>query len=549
LLKPHGAAKKSRVGAISSNQAGRRLVRAGRFSGKQIIPGALRVVFLGIALGLPGFPIFSRAEISAPQRPPAQAVPLVVKVKPGDSVDVPLRAAGADRESIKFKIRQGPRAGELGDIKMTGIDRGVIVYRHGGGEASRDVFTYAVQSAAGVSAAAEVQIVVEDDPALLVAPDKIVLPDIQFGGTGKATVAVENGGGGTAIITPQIDPPWRVLGEGTLRVPAGGTQQFEVELPGTEVGSRTASVIYPGFPGKSTLLTATVQPPFVVEKERVRFVPEGADRAVAEIELRNDQDRAVEIITAPEEGLTVAQKIEVPAKSSSTLRVEAPADIGKWSKVTLQSGDYRREIAVEPIPPVVIPSIPTPAASVPPTVPPIAAATPRRVVPVPRATPASAVPQPVASAVVNEEPEPVPEPIYGPPHTKVDVSNITRTSAVLTWQDSGDWKYAFEKRQLSLDGNGALVIQWTPWQSANVTREGKTVRVALSGLPAGEGQTFRILPSGGTGEQPVFGIPVSFKTLPPIRLFTPVRLLLILLVVLVVVIIRQRWRAHQRARE
>src|SRR6185369_12885225 len=107
-----------------------------------------------------------------------------------------------------------PKGGKLSKIESTGLNTAVVRYT-AGDQAGEDRFTYAVRTAEGVSAPAQVSITIAVAPVLpprLVADEQLTFAEVIAGQKSSATLTVTNRGGGTAEGDLTVTDPWRVDG-------------------------------------------------------------------------------------------------------------------------------------------------------------------------------------------------------------------------------------------------------------------------------------------------------------------------------------------------
>ncbi|MEA3189010.1 MAG: hypothetical protein QOD99_2840 [Chthoniobacter sp.] len=285
-------------------------------------PRAFAVVF-GVLLA---FAV--RAEISAPLPMPPQARPLNVTVHRGERVQISLRAYGKANQQWTFKVRAQPSFGRLSAPVNAGLESATVTYEHGGvGEPDRDRFTYVVQSSAGVSAPAEVEIKVVDEPPILVVVDEIDFGNVTPGLSATNELSVQNRGGG--IVTGVLLPPenWTVSGPANYRLDRGETAKFTLSFSPAAERAYRGDVRYSSHPDRVTTLRGVglyplaAQPPVV----QLRSAKNSAARVgIVELQNRTDVPQTVQLAADPR--LSMPKEIEVPAKGSASLTLTATTD-------------------------------------------------------------------------------------------------------------------------------------------------------------------------------------------------------------------------------
>lgn len=504
-----------------------------------------------------------------PLTAPTQALAVGVTCARGQTVEIPLRAGAAGREAVHFLIREGPKVGTLGEIKMLTVNHGTVLYTHSGEAAlHRDTFTYAVQTAAGVSAAAEVRILIQENVSSLVVPEALDFGEVRFGATPQLDIPITNQAGAVAQGTAQITGPWRIVGAPTFALKAGETHRLGIQFTGGKsVGDAPrGEITYDGFPGRHTLLTARLKPPFLVAGDRVfleRMSTSG--QSTGNLLVANPGDTTLGItVVADDDNAIIAQgMLKVPARDKATLKIAGLAGLAKETSLTLSAGGYTKVVTVAPPAPVIAVGLglndPPPAAATPAPAPSFSPALKVATAPVSTAITATApppfAPAPPTPPVVsnpnspnNPEPPETSAEEAGPPTyplLEVQIGEVTRRSAQLSWQDEGGWDYLVEYRQLALGADGALQTTWVPWTDLVIQHQpGQRVHADLRHLDSGTLYAFRITLHHGAGEpeRRSMNLLVSTPARPPF--FTPLRGLIAVFLVLLGVILWQKF--HRR---
>ncbi|MBE7213078.1 MAG: hypothetical protein INR65_18860 [Gluconacetobacter diazotrophicus] len=164
-----------------------------------------------------------------------------VRLQPGGTAEIVLRATGALGKPIGFLLRTRPVHGTFADVpRRLDRDSVVVTYVHRAADGpGRDEFTFAAQApGTAVSAAETVDIEIAgapvEDPAPAGVPDLAARPSeldfgaVENGDSSGLTLTVENRGDGLAV--GQLDPPlpWSVDGDAGYHLARGARQTFRL---------------------------------------------------------------------------------------------------------------------------------------------------------------------------------------------------------------------------------------------------------------------------------------------------------------------------------
>ncbi len=161
---------------------------------------------------------------------PPNALAVTASVVQGGTVSVVLRARGHAGEMVDFLLRTPPEHGTLDAAprRLTLNSASVTYTPRPGDDALADSFTYAVQTrTSAVSAEERVVIRIQDAPPVLaVVPAELDFGAVKAGESTRAEVTLTNQGGGEAV--GRLDPPapWVVDGSASYRLSRGASQTF-----------------------------------------------------------------------------------------------------------------------------------------------------------------------------------------------------------------------------------------------------------------------------------------------------------------------------------
>ena len=303
----------------------------------------------GALLGAPPLASAERKRDAPPEIPPP-AQPLAVKVARGESVVIQLRIYGRKNEPLKYLIRTPPEHGRVTAPRVVEREVSAVTYTPPAGLAIvRDRFTYAVQTAAGVSAAVEVAITIVDVPPEITVPEALIFPAILLGTTASRSLEITNRGGGLAEGRVTVEAPWKIDGPANYRLAAGARAVFKVIFTPTEPGVFDTVMRFSSQSGTTLPVHAearaalAVTPPKIVLQHGV-----GDPVRTGAFDLANQSDAELRVTLASGDRLTFPPELTVPAHS--TVRVPVQAADGNVAavegEVRVQSGELTLRVPV-----------------------------------------------------------------------------------------------------------------------------------------------------------------------------------------------------------
>ena len=429
---------------------------------------------------------------------PANGNPQEVQVHQGESIEIVLTAHGQPGKTIAFAIRTPPEHGRIeGPPRQLTRNTASVTYVHRAADgAGNDVFSYAVQTAgSAVSAAVPVSITVLGEPPNLVAtPAELDFGTVKTGETTRATLTLENRGGGTAVGRVEPPPPWTVDGAVEYHLGHGETQSFQIVF----------------------------QPPY-------------GQAYVEGVHVRSEAGQDVRLIGSGvgpvDPSLDPAARRVIPA--DGIVRSDGSTAPPAVNLV------LPPPVAVSP-PPVVVPATPVPApvavvAAAPPDVPAAdivgtAGNDARNLTP------------PVGSVVVNQAAV-----------KTLDVSGVGTSTFDLAWTPPRPTPKAYrvELRYLSMDQDERLRVDWRPYAKVDILPTQARVTARVSGLPSGTRQTVRVVAVDDAGRL----APPSASAVVETRLastwwhITPLKVLIFLLLCCGAALIYKKWEERQILRD
>ncbi|MDB6175601.1 MAG: Fibronectin type domain protein [Chthoniobacteraceae bacterium] len=249
-----------------------------------------------------------------PKAPP-QPVSPIVRVKRGESVEIPLKIYGTRSQTLDFLIRVPPQTGKLSEIKRIAQEAGSITYTPSKDLiVKRDKFSYAVRSNEGVSAAVEVAITILDTDPDLFAPETTDFGRTLSGEQVTRNVEITNRGGGIAEGNLEVEPPWQIDGPLHYRLNAGTKSSIKLIFSPKSVGSARGLLRYGPETQCVTALTGESLPPISILPAKLLLKQSEGEKGVrsATLEIFNN--------TASEQTITPLEDDRFIFSSAATIK-------------------------------------------------------------------------------------------------------------------------------------------------------------------------------------------------------------------------------------
>ena len=255
---------------------------------------------------------------------PPQPMEQKVTVKRGGSVDIPLRIYGTRAQTLAWVIRQAPAHGKLSGIRATAPETAVVTYRPPADlRIVSDRFTFSARSNEGVSAAAEVSIIIADDPPQLSVPAELNFGALLIGASATKLLEFTNGGGGIAEGAIEVDAPWRLEGARRYKLAAGERHIVQVVFAPVRAGKFESEVRFPSQPDRAISIVGIGQEPLAVTPAELTLAQDaGQPLRAGSFELRNNTDAALNVAVAASPRLIVSATLHVPPHSAAAASVQ-----------------------------------------------------------------------------------------------------------------------------------------------------------------------------------------------------------------------------------
>jgi hypothetical protein len=422
----------------------------------------------------------------------------------GGPVWIPLSAYAVNEPIMRYKIRRMPK-GHIGVPQILTADTARVIYEAPEGVGpGEDSFTYQIQSAAGVSAPAEVFIKITDRDPQLIAPGEIDFGQALPGGSAQRELVVQNIGGGVAEGKIVVPDPWTVEGDAAYKLRAGEKQTFKLRFTPTAPRQYTGDVEYTSDLQAATDLAGQGLAPIVIDAGPVELRQEGPFRlGTIQIENQTGGARTFRVMAGPQ--VEADATVDAPANGVAEIAVRVKPGIAGAIRdhVTVQGEGVNQDIAVYA------------AAMAAPTADAVAVAPAQSPAPT-RMQPAAVIGNPAPSAVVAQNAPAFDEQdedseqgdngsgdSAGLPIWPVAIGKVEEHEA---WVGSdfkgasGVQTYRVESQSLGVDDQGAPVALWNPFPRATTTTKGTMVIGDLSGLQPSSLYVVRLAGLDGQGQ-------------------------------------------------
>ncbi|MHA3771157.1 choice-of-anchor D domain-containing protein [Verrucomicrobiota bacterium sgz303538] len=274
-------------------------------------------------------------------KPPPQAVEQSIKVRRGEKLTIPLKIYGSQREALRFLIRKEPANGKLSEPQPRDRESAIVTYEPTNDlSIKQDQFSYAVQSSAGVSAAADVVITIVDDPPVLVFPDTINFAAILAGKSGTQEIEISNTGGGMAEGELKADAPWNIEGSSNYRLGAGEKRTVKLVFAPTAPGPFRGELHFSSDRTRTIALRGEAQAAIAADPSSIELQPQAGETVRSGvIELVNGTSEPQTVTFSENTHLRAPKTVELPANGRVTVTVQtAPGYVAALAEELVGDG-------------------------------------------------------------------------------------------------------------------------------------------------------------------------------------------------------------------
>lgn len=309
----------------------------------------LTLIFLAFLGAAPSFAADKKKK-EEPPIPPPQPVAQQVAVPRGDTLDIRLTIHGRKYEPLKYLIRTKPQAGKVTEPKVVTQESSVVTYTPPADLAvKRDRFTYAVQNAAGVSAAVNVDITIVDEPIRLVVPDAIDFAPLLTGKAAFKEMELTNVGGSVSDGEVRVPAPWRIEGPSAYKLTAGQKQKFLVFFEPKSAGVFRGEIQYTSQVDRVTTLRGVGEAAIAVAPAELRLqAASGSSTRSGQLELTNNtsEEQAVKFSGGARLRVPAPLTLPVGGKQSVTVSVEEGNPLAADEPLTIEGGGLHLTVPI-----------------------------------------------------------------------------------------------------------------------------------------------------------------------------------------------------------
>ncbi len=430
-----------------------------------------------------------QADISLPGQVAPQADAQTARVLSGGRTLVPLRAHYGGGGSVTFWIVQRPEHGTLSELRLLGDNRATIVYQHDSTRAgTSDHFIYAVKTSSGrVSTPAEVRILIEEPPARLQVPEKIVFDRIIAGTTQTRQLPIRNEGGGVLAGRLTASAPWQ-LSWSEYRVPAGKTEIVTVIFQPDEGRECVGQITLTGDDGsqRAVLLEGSATSPIKLEPTylQIDFQDGKSEPRRGTAALTNQTDAPLQLKFSTSRHVKPIPEVELQPRETKTIAIVLlpHQSVAVQEEIAVKGEGFMARLAIDSaatIPTKLASTTETPAAQQP-------ARSPSESTPIPSPPPQDTTRPAEISAPTASSP--------GNLLVPVRAQRLKDSEWELAWRSpkSPVSKYRVEERELALDPSGDLQITWREIPTAVIAVSGDFTSVRMKGFDAKQLHVVRI---------------------------------------------------------
>ncbi|MEP6667618.1 MAG: fibronectin type III domain-containing protein [Chthoniobacter sp.] len=310
----------------------------------------LSLIFYVLCLGL-GVPVHAeRKPAVIVGAAPPQPVELNIKVRREGKTEIPLRIYGKAGEPLKYLIRVPPAHGRLSDPRATEREVSVVVYEPPADLGiTTDKFSFAVQSAVGVSAAVEVAMTIVDQPPQLAIQDAIDFSTVRAGASNFRLLEISNHGGLIASGDVIVDPPWKIDGKAGYRLRNGDVAVFKIVFSPSVGGKFEGVARFTSEPEHSTTLRGVSESAITAEPAQwvLQQIPGDSTRS-GNFELTNQLDEPRTLRLKTDARLKIPAQVTIPPHGRATIPVEASSQDAQAmdTEIQLEASDFSIAIPV-----------------------------------------------------------------------------------------------------------------------------------------------------------------------------------------------------------
>jgi hypothetical protein len=281
-------------------------------------------------------------------RPPSPQ-PVVASVYVGQRTLINLPLRGRIEEPVTILIRKKPSFGMLTEPERVNRQTWRVWYStpSGSGE-NLDSFSYAAKSVdSPVSVAAQVQVSIMKRSAQLVFSDSLDFGSVPVGDTLVKEIDIQNSGGKTAVISPVLHSPWRLVDATPIQIKAGETKKIRVAFSPDSSGEFAGKLALETDTKRAIKLNGSSQNPLQWPSKPVLFTSVQRNTTQSVL-FKNPTDRVREVVFNWPDFLVAPTHVAIEPNSEMgiPLKLKAPPAFSWEGPVSFTCGDFKGSLAV-----------------------------------------------------------------------------------------------------------------------------------------------------------------------------------------------------------
>jgi hypothetical protein len=306
------------------------------------------VAFLAFFL-LPISPHAQAKEKEEPITRPPSPQPVVASAYVGERTAIDLSLRGRIEDPVTIIIRQKPQFGLISEPERVNRKTWRVWYSvpSGSGE-NLDSFSYAAQSVdSPVSVAAQVQVSIIRRPAQLVFSDSLDFGSVPVGDTLVKEIDIQNSGGKTAVISPVLRPPWKLVDAIPIQIKAGETKKIRVAFSPDSSGEFAGKLALENDTKRAMKLNGSSQNPLQWPLKPVLF-SSTQRHAAQSVSFKNLTDRIREVVFEWPDFLEAPSHVSIEPESDIEIPVKLKAAPSfSWDgPVSFSCGKFKGSLTV-----------------------------------------------------------------------------------------------------------------------------------------------------------------------------------------------------------
>jgi hypothetical protein len=311
---------------------------------------SLRVVaFLAFFLLLPISPHAQAKEKEEPITRSPSPQPVVASVYVGQRALINLPLRGRIEDPVTILIRKKPSFGILTEPERVNRQTWRVWYSPlPGSDDNLDSFSYAAKSVdSPVSVAAQVQVSIMKRSAQLVFSDSLDFGSVPVGDTLIKEIDIQNSGGKTAVISPVLNPPWKLVDAIPIQIKAGDTKKIRVAFSPDSSGAFAEKLALETETKRAIKLNGSSKNPIQWPSKPLLFASDQRE-ALQSVSFKNLTDRIREVgfewpdfLEAPSHvSIEPESDIEIPVK------LKAAPSLSWDGPVSFSCGNFKGSLTV-----------------------------------------------------------------------------------------------------------------------------------------------------------------------------------------------------------